>query len=81
VRSLDTAERLEHVLDLLLGAGRTLTFSENLGDALSQIAGSVATHFADYSEISRVPSGDYGLRVSAGSMPPRSSAPCFAGVH
>lgn len=69
VRSLDTAERLEHVLDLLLGAGRMLTLSENLGDALSQIAGSVTKHFADYCEIECAPTGDDDLRVCAGTMP------------
>lgn len=69
VRSLDPAERLEHVLDLLLGAGRTLTLSENLGDALSQIASSVTMHFADYCEIECTPNADDKLRVSAGTLP------------
>ncbi len=70
VRSLDPAERLEHVLDLLLGAGRTLTRSENLSDALSYIADSVATNFADYCEIECAPSAGDEVRVSAGTMPP-----------
>ena len=73
VRSLDTAERLEHVLDLLLGAGRTLTLSENLGDALSQIAGSVTKHFADYCEIECAPTAEDDFRVSAGTRPAVSS--------
>ena len=69
VRSLDPAERLEHVLDLLLGAGRILTLSENLGDALKQIAASVVTHFADYCEIECTPFADDDMQVRAGTLP------------
>lgn len=71
VRSLDPADRLDRVLDVLLGAGRILTVSENLGDALSQIAGSVAAHFADYCEIECAPAGGDAVRASAGTMPPQ----------
>lgn len=73
VRSLDPAERLERVLDVLLGAGRILTVAENLGDALSQIAGSVTAHFADYCEIECSPPGGEAVRVSAGTTPVHST--------
>jgi serine phosphatase RsbU (regulator of sigma subunit)/anti-sigma regulatory factor (Ser/Thr protein kinase) len=69
VRSLDPAERLEHVLDLLLGAGRTLTLSEHLGDALAQIAGSVVTHFAEYCEIQCAANAGDDVDAIAGTMP------------
>jgi anti-sigma regulatory factor (Ser/Thr protein kinase) len=69
VRSLDPAERLEHVRDLLLGADRTLTPSENFGNALWQIAGSVATHLAEYCEIECAPNPGDDLRVAVGTMP------------
>jgi len=69
VRSLEPAERLEHVLDLLLGAGRILTRSENLSEALSQIAGSIASRFAAYCQIECTPNTGDEVRVSAGTMP------------
>ncbi|MBV9333149.1 MAG: SpoIIE family protein phosphatase [Candidatus Eremiobacteraeota bacterium] len=57
------------MLDLLLGAGRTLTRSESLGDALLHVAGAVASNLADYCEIECAPNAGDDLRVTAGTLP------------
>lgn len=52
MRSLDaSAERLEHVLTILVGAGRALNQGRDIDAALSEIAVSMATHLCDYCEI------------------------------
>jgi serine phosphatase RsbU (regulator of sigma subunit)/anti-sigma regulatory factor (Ser/Thr protein kinase) len=77
VRSLDaSAERLDHVLTILAGAGRALAESRDIDGALSDIAGSVAAHLCDYCEIDLIGSalGREHRCVNAGT-PPASSAP------
>ncbi len=52
MRPLDaSAERLDCVLTLLVDAGRALTRSRDVGEALSEIARSVAANICDYCEI------------------------------
>ncbi len=72
MRSLNTsAERLKGVLDITLLAGRVLTSSGDLRNALAQIANAIVENLGDYCEIEldgAVPEqGD--LRVVAGTMP------------
>jgi anti-sigma regulatory factor (Ser/Thr protein kinase) len=69
VRSLDhSAERLNHVLDVLVQAGRALTQRCDVNDALAHIAGSFASNFGDFCSIEMVVDAAnlYDSRVAAG---------------
>jgi serine phosphatase RsbU (regulator of sigma subunit)/anti-sigma regulatory factor (Ser/Thr protein kinase) len=70
VRSLDpAAQRLDRVLDALVQAGRALNAPGPIGDALSQIAETVAQAFDGYCaiEIGRAADGIEDLRVESGT--------------
>lgn len=67
VPSLDaSATRLDRVLDVLVRAGRALTLSPDLRDALAQVAEAVVSDFGDRCEIEII--SPESLRIAAGQV-------------
>jgi anti-sigma regulatory factor (Ser/Thr protein kinase) len=79
VRSLEgSAERVNRVLEALVAAGRALTLSPDVEDALAQIAHAVADSFGEYCEIEIIDEADgrASRRAAAGTRPAQPFDEC-----